>query len=64
MKSHLTKLIETLETMANIVTPNNGFTPLTKLGGSEQMNYSATVVDLAYRIGRALSHARAIANKR
>lgn len=58
MKSHLTKLIETLESAANYITPDeDGVVP----ASAEE---KATVYGvLGYRIGRALSHARALANK-
>jgi hypothetical protein len=58
MKSHLTKLIETLENLANVVTPNeDGDMPM------DGMSNEAFAGVVGYRVGRALSHARAIANK-
>lgn len=57
--SKMEKLIQVLETAANAVTPTSG--------GSEPLNNghyhdaNVTLVDVSYRIGRALTLARDIA---
>ena len=58
----LDKLIQTLETMANAHTPNDGNTAYTNDGDGSYtaIDFAALAVDTAYRVGRALTLARAI----
>ena len=57
--SKLDKLIQTLETMANAHTPDDGGTPYVEADGPE-IDYHQLAVDTAYRVGRALTLARAL----
>ena len=57
--SKMEKLVEVLETAANAVTPSNGGTKQESL----YFDATTTLVDVAYRIGRALTLARSIARE-
>ena len=59
--SKMEKLVEVLETAANAVTPSNGGTK--KVSEDYYFDTHTTLVDVAYRIGRALTLARSIARE-
>ena len=59
--SKMEKLVEVLETAANAVTPSNGGTK--SPGEDYYFDAHVTLVDIAYRIGRALTLARSIARE-